>query len=100
MHIPDLPGRIRCGDRQAFAALVALIVASGATLVVPLAVRRMIDFGFSPEGIALINSYFSVMIAIVAVLAAASASPGSTCARWAAALRGASTATTCSSPAA
>ena len=34
----------------------------------------MIDFGFSPEGIALINSYFSVMIAIVAVLAAASAS--------------------------
>ncbi len=59
---------------QAFAALVALIVASGATLVVPLAVRRMIDFGFSPEGIALINSYFAVMIAVVAVLAAASAS--------------------------
>ena len=46
---------------QAFAALVALIVASVATLVVPLAVRRMIDFGFSPEGIALINSYFAVM---------------------------------------
>ena len=34
----------------------------------------MIDFGFSPEGIALINSYFSVMIAVVAVLAGASAS--------------------------
>lgn len=59
---------------QAFAALVALIIASAATLVVPLAVRRMIDFGFSPEGIALINSYFAVMIAVVAVLAAASAS--------------------------
>lgn len=58
---------------QAFAALVALIVASAATLVVPLAVRRMIDFGFSPEGIALINSYFAVMIAVVAVLACASA---------------------------
>jgi ATP-binding cassette subfamily B protein len=58
---------------QAIAALVALIVASGATLVVPLAVRRMIDFGFSPEGIALINSYFMVMIAVVAVLAGASA---------------------------
>jgi ATP-binding cassette subfamily B protein len=59
---------------QALAALVALIVASAATLVVPLAVRRMIDFGFSPEGIALINSYFAVMIAvIVAVLALASA---------------------------
>ena len=56
-----------------FAALVALIVASAATLVVPLAVRRMIDFGFSPEGIALINSYFAVMIAVVAVLACASA---------------------------
>lgn len=58
---------------QALAALVALIVASAATLVVPLAVRRMIDFGFSPEGIALINSYFAVMIAVVAVLAGASA---------------------------
>jgi ATP-binding cassette subfamily B protein len=41
---------------------------------VPVAARRMIDFGFSPEGIALINSYFSVMIAVVAVLAGASAS--------------------------
>ncbi|MFT6669695.1 MAG: ATP-binding cassette subfamily B protein [Afipia broomeae] len=59
---------------QALAALVALIIASAATLVVPLAVRRMIDFGFSPEGIALINSYFAVMIAVVAVLACASAS--------------------------
>ncbi len=58
---------------QALAALVALIVASTATLAVPLAVRRMIDFGFSPEGIALINSYFAVMIAVVAVLAVASA---------------------------
>jgi ATP-binding cassette subfamily B protein len=37
-------------------------------------VRRIIDFGFSPEGIALINSYFGVMIAVVAVLAGASAS--------------------------
>jgi len=58
---------------QAMFALAALIVASAATLIVPLAVRRMIDFGFSPEGIALINSYFAVMIAVVAVLAGASA---------------------------
>jgi ATP-binding cassette subfamily B protein len=58
---------------QALAALAALIVASAATLAVPLAVRRMIDFGFSGEGIALINSYFAVMIAVVAVLAGASA---------------------------
>ena len=42
--------------------------------MVPVAVRRIIDFGFSPEGIALINSYFGVMIAVVAVLACASAS--------------------------
>ena len=59
---------------RALLALISLTVAAITTLVVPVAVRRMIDFGFSPEGIALINSYFSVMIAIVAVLAAASAS--------------------------
>ena len=59
---------------QAFGALIALIVASLATLAVPLAVRRMIDFGFSPEGVALINNYFGVMIGVVAVLALASAS--------------------------
>src|ERR1700733_5336440 len=54
-------------------AFIALTVAAITTLVVPVAVRRMIDFGFSPEGIAMINSYFSVMIAVVAVLAFASA---------------------------
>ena len=59
---------------RAALAFISLTVAAITTLVVPVAVRRMIDFGFSPEGIALINSYFSVMIAIVAVLAAASAS--------------------------
>ena len=59
---------------RALLAFISLTVAAITTLVVPIAVRRMIDFGFSPEGIALINSYFSVMIAIVAVLAAASAS--------------------------
>src|ERR1700716_1786547 len=59
---------------RAFLALIALTIAALTTLVVPIAVRRMIDFGFSPEGIAMINSYFSVMIAVVAVLAGASAS--------------------------
>src|SRR5256885_1129415 len=59
---------------RALLAFVSLTIAAITTLVVPIAVRRMIDFGFSPEGIALINSYFSVMIAVVAVLAAASAS--------------------------
>jgi ATP-binding cassette, subfamily B, bacterial len=59
---------------RAILALVALTVAAITTLVVPVAVRRMIDFGFTPDGIAMINSYFSVMIAVVAVLAGASAS--------------------------
>jgi ATP-binding cassette subfamily B protein len=59
---------------RAVLALIALTIAALTTLIVPVAVRRMIDFGFSPEGIAMINRYFSVMIAVVAVLAGASAS--------------------------
>jgi ATP-binding cassette subfamily B protein len=58
---------------RAFLALIALTIAALTMLIVPVAVRRMIDFGLSPEGIAMINSYFSVMIAMVAVLAFASA---------------------------
>ena len=58
---------------RALAALAALIVAAVTTLVVPIAVRRMIDFGFSPRGLALIDSYFLVMIGVGAVLAIASA---------------------------
>src|ERR1700704_764363 len=58
---------------RAALALIALTIAAITTLIVPVAVRRMIDFGFTPEGIALINSYFGVMIAVVAVLAGASA---------------------------
>ena len=53
-------------------ALVALIVASGATLVVPIAVRRMIDYGFSADNAGLIRVYFLAMIGVVAVLALAS----------------------------
>jgi ATP-binding cassette subfamily B protein len=59
---------------RACLALVSLTVAAITTLLVPVAARRMIDFGFTPESIARINSYFSVMIAVVAVLALASAS--------------------------
>jgi ATP-binding cassette, subfamily B, bacterial len=58
---------------HAIAALAALLIAAVTTLIVPLAVRRMIDFGFSRESASLIDSYFAVMIAIVAVLALASA---------------------------
>ena len=55
------------------AAIAALVVASLATLIVPVAVRRMIDFGFSVERIGLIDQYFAVMILVVGLLAAASA---------------------------
>jgi len=58
---------------RALAALAALIVAALTTLVVPVAVRRMIDFGFSDKAVQLIDSYFAVMILIVAVLAVSSA---------------------------
>jgi ATP-binding cassette subfamily B protein len=58
---------------HAGAALVALLVAAVTTLVVPIAVRRMIDFGFSRDSATMIDSYFTVMIGIVGVLALASA---------------------------
>jgi ATP-binding cassette, subfamily B, bacterial len=53
-------------------ALIALAIASAATLVVPIAVRRMIDFGFSDANAGLIRAYFLAMIGVVAVLALAS----------------------------
>jgi ATP-binding cassette subfamily B protein len=59
---------------RATAALVALIVAAVTTLVVPVAVRRMIDFGFTERGLTLIDNYFLGMIGVAAVLATASAS--------------------------
>jgi ATP-binding cassette subfamily B protein len=55
------------------AALISLIAASGATLVVPVAIRRVIDHGFSPEGQVFINSYFLALLGVVAVLAVSSA---------------------------
>jgi ATP-binding cassette subfamily B protein len=58
---------------RALAALIALGVAALTTLIVPVAVRRMIDFGFSDKAVQLIDGYFAVMIAVVAVLAISSA---------------------------
>ena len=54
-------------------ALIALVVASASTLVVPLAVRRILDQGFNAANIELINTYFLGMIGVVVVLAASSA---------------------------
>ena len=53
-------------------ALVALIVSALAMLAVPVAVRRMIDLGFSGSDGTFIDRYFMMLIAIGAVLAAAS----------------------------
>ncbi|WP_201862530.1 ABC transporter transmembrane domain-containing protein [Microvirga soli] len=55
------------------AALAALVMASGATLIVPIAVRRVIDLGFSDQGRDYINAYFVLLIGVVGVLALASA---------------------------
>jgi ATP-binding cassette subfamily B protein len=60
------PGRLA-------AAVLALLAAAGATLAVPLAVRRMIDHGFTAADGGFIDRYFGMMIGVVAVLALASA---------------------------
>ncbi len=70
---PLLPYAYRYKGRIAL-AIVALSVASVATLTLPLAVRGMIDHGFSSENSGAINSYFGAMIAVVAILALASGS--------------------------
>jgi ATP-binding cassette, subfamily B, bacterial len=54
------------------AAVVALFSAAVITLVLPAAVRRMIDFGFGADDPALVNSYFVVLIGVVCALALAS----------------------------
>jgi ATP-binding cassette, subfamily B, bacterial len=54
------------------AAFLSLLAASGATLVVPIALRRVIDHGFSPEGQGVIDTYFAALIGVVAVLALSS----------------------------
>ncbi|MBM3608948.1 MAG: ABC transporter, partial [Alphaproteobacteria bacterium] len=70
--LPLVPYAGRYRGRIA-AALAALTVASIATLTVPVAVRGMIDHGFSQDSAGLIDRYFGVMIAVTAVLALASA---------------------------
>ncbi|MEX2165583.1 MAG: ABC transporter transmembrane domain-containing protein [Methyloceanibacter sp.] len=55
------------------AALLALFVAAGATLTVPLAVRRMVDLGFSGIDPDLIDKYFLTLVSIGLILALASA---------------------------
>ncbi|MGZ5915943.1 MAG: ABC transporter transmembrane domain-containing protein [Methyloceanibacter sp.] len=55
------------------AALVALLVSAGATLAVPLAVRRMIDLGFTGVEPDLVDKYFLTLVGVGLILALASA---------------------------
>ncbi|MER8898492.1 ABC transporter transmembrane domain-containing protein [Mesorhizobium sp. M0676] len=54
-------------------ALISLAIAAATTLALPLAVRRMIDHGFSASGTVFIAEYFAALVAMAAILAAASA---------------------------
>ena len=54
------------------AAVAALFSAAVITLLLPAAVRRMIDYGFGADDPALVNSYFMVLIGVVCALALAS----------------------------
>jgi ATP-binding cassette subfamily B protein len=54
-------------------ALVFLTLAASVTLTLPLAVRRMIDYGFSTDDASFINNYFLMLLAIALLLGLASA---------------------------
>ena len=54
-------------------ALFSLVLAAVTTLTVPLAVRRMIDHGFSGANTTFVANYFAMLFGIAALLAVASA---------------------------
>jgi ATP-binding cassette subfamily B protein len=54
-------------------ALIALVIAAGATLSLPVAVRHMIDQGFSQANAASVDRYFLALMAVATVLALATA---------------------------
>ena len=64
--IAGYPGRV-------LAAFMALLAATGATLAMPIAVRFMIDNGFSNEDASSIDRYFLAMLVVAIVLGLASA---------------------------
>jgi ATP-binding cassette subfamily B protein len=55
------------------AAFAALVAAAGVTLLLPLAIRRMIDHGFSAADGAFIDRYFGMLVILAGALAVASA---------------------------
>ncbi len=57
----------------AIVAFIALVLSSAATLMLPFAIREMIDRGFSAEKESLINVYFAALFAVGALLGISSA---------------------------
>lgn len=55
-----------------FLAFIALTAAAAVTLAVPVAIRRVIDQGFSNENAAMVDNYFLAMLGVVLALAVAS----------------------------
>lgn len=53
------------------AAMVALVIASGAGLAIPQAIRHMVDIGFSSDQVREINFYFIVLFGVAVILAVA-----------------------------
>jgi len=53
-------------------ALFSLVLAAATTLTVPVAVRRMIDHGFTGANAAFVNNYFGMLVSLALVLALAS----------------------------
>ncbi|MEK1949175.1 MAG: ABC transporter transmembrane domain-containing protein, partial [Ensifer adhaerens] len=52
---------------------ISLVIAAVTTLTLPLAVRRMVDNGFSNSDSGFINTYFSMLMMLAIILALASA---------------------------
>jgi len=59
--------------RLVVGAIISLVAAAVTTLTLPIAVRRMIDHGFSSADSNFIAKYFAMLVAIAALLALASA---------------------------
>ena len=79
----DYAARLDRADDETAVALIAAAAHRRERLphraVVPVAARRVIDFGFSGADRGLINAYFAMLVGIVGVLAVASAMRARTC---------------------
>lgn len=69
---PLIPFALRYRGRIA-AGLLALACASASTLIVPIAMRRVIDHGFSEDGSGVIDAYFLALLGVVLCFALSSA---------------------------